>query len=77
MTNARFYTCYTRAAQKIANIHTTHKGFNNNMDGARAIGTVAFPFMCGVNVGDLLCGMSIASIESIESIKCKESIETL
>ena len=32
------------------------------------------PFVCGVNVGDLLCGTSIASIESIESIKSIESI---
>ena len=33
--------------------------------------------MCGVNVGDLLCGTSIASIESIESIKSIESIESV
>ena len=44
---------------------------------ARPIGTVVFPFVCGVNVGDLLCGTSIASIESIESIKSIESIESV
>ena len=32
--------------------------------------------MCGVNVGDLLCGTSIASIESIKSIECIESVES-
>ena len=36
---------------------------------------VVVPFVCGVNVGDLLCGTSIASIESIESIKSIDSIE--
>ena len=47
---------------------------------ARPIGTVVgacearAPFVCGVNVGDLLCGTSIASIESVESIKSIESI---
>ena len=30
-----------------------------------------------MNVGDLLCGTSIASIESIESIKSIESIESV
>ena len=38
---------------------------------------VVVPFVCGVNVGDLLCGTSIASIESIESIKSIESIESV
>ena len=33
--------------------------------------------MCGVHVGDLLCGTRIASIESIESIKSIESIESV
>ena len=42
--------------------------------GARA---ARAPFVCGVNVGDLLCGTSIASIESIESIKSIESIESV
>ena len=36
-----------------------------------------FPFVCGVNVGDLLCGTSIASIQSIEAIKSVESIESV
>ena len=44
---------------------------------ARPIGIVVVPFVCGVNVGDLLCGTSIASIESIESIKSIESIESV
>ena len=35
------------------------------------------PFVCGVNVGDLLCGTSIASVQSIESIKSIESIESV
>ena len=35
------------------------------------------PFVCGVNVGGLLCGTSIESIESKESIKSKESIESV
>ena len=40
---------------------------------ARPIGTVVgarearAPFVCGVNVGDLSCGTSIASIQSVES----------
>ena len=56
---------------------------------ARPIGTVVFPFVCGVNVGCLLCGTSIDStdpadstdsidsIGSIESIECIESIESI
>ena len=44
---------------------------------ARPIGIVVVPFVCGVNVGDLLCGTSIASIQSIESIKSIESIESV
>ena len=32
--------------------------------------------MCGVNVGGLLCGMSIQSIEFIKSIESKESVES-
>ena len=43
----------------------------------RPIGIVVVPFVCGVNVGDLLCGTSIASIESIESIKSIEPIESV
>ena len=75
------------AHTRAANIHTTHKGKNNNTDGARAKraphryccwrARSARPFVCGVNVGDLLCGTSIASIESIESIKSIESIESV
>ena len=34
----RFYSFYTRATQKTANIHTTHKGKNNNTDGGSAEG---------------------------------------
>ena len=43
---------------------------------ARPIGTVVFPFVCGVNVGGLLCGTSIESIESIKSIESIESVES-
>ena len=43
---------------------------------ARPIGIVVVPFVCGVNVGDLLCGTSIASIESIKSIESTESVES-
>ena len=42
--------------------------------GARA---ARAPFVCGVNVGDILCGTSIASIESIESIESKESSDSI
>ena len=34
------------------------------------------PFVCGVNVGGLLCGTSIESIESIKSIESMESVES-
>ena len=44
---------------------------------ARPIGIVVVPFVCGVNVGDLLCGTRIAFIESIESTKSIESIESV
>ena len=43
----------------------------------------ARPFVCGVNVGGLLCGTSIESIESvksiesIESLECSDSIESI
>ena len=57
---------YIRATQKTANIHTTHKGKTTVPMGrarsARPIGTVVCarearaPFVCGVNVGGLLCG---------------------
>ena len=40
------------------------------------IGSVVFPFVCGVNVGGLLCGTSIESIESIKSIESIESVES-
>ena len=33
---------------------------------ARPIGTVVFPFVCGVNVGGLLCGTSIDSTDSTD-----------
>ena len=36
----------------------------------------ARPFVCGVNVGGLLCGTSIESIESIKSIESIESVES-
>ena len=36
----------------------------------------AQPFVCGVNVGGLLCGTSIESIESIKSIESIESVES-
>ena len=54
---------------------------NNSTDGGGAfgaapIGTVVFPFVCGVNVGGLLCGTSIESIESINSIESIESVES-
>ena len=42
---------------------------------ARPVGSVIFPFVCDVNVGDLLCGTSIASIESIKFIESIESVE--
>ena len=42
----------------------------------RPIGTVVFPFVCGVNVGGLLCGTSIESIESIKSLESIESVES-
>ena len=65
-------------------LDTTHKGgarcarANKSTDGGQApIGTFVFPFVCGVNVGGLLCGTSIESIESIESIKSIESIESV
>ena len=41
---------------------------------ARPLGIVVFPFVCGLNVGDLLCGTSIASIESIKSLEPIESV---
>ena len=55
--------------QKSANIRTTHKGgarfarANNSTDGGGAfgaapIGTVVLPFVCGANVGALLCVLS-------------------
>ena len=44
--------------------------------GAAPLGTVVFPFVCGVNVGGLLCGTSIESIESIKSIESIESVES-
>ena len=45
---------------------------------ARPIGiVVVVPFVCGVNVGDLLFGTSIPFVESIESIKSIESAESL
>ena len=47
-----------------------------SMDSARPIGTVVFPFVCGVNVGGLLCGTSIESIESMKSIESIESVES-
>ena len=34
------------------------------------------PFVCGVNVGGLLCGTSIESIESIKSLESIESAES-
>ena len=43
---------------------------------ARPIGTVVFPFLCGVNVGGLLCGTSIESMESMKSIESIESVES-
>ena len=35
-----------------------------------------FPFLCGVNVGGLLCGTSIESIESVNSEESIESVES-
>ena len=61
------YSCHTKDRQ-----HSQHTHRDK-----RPIDTVACPFVCGVNVGDLLCGTSIASIESIESIKSIESIESV
>ena len=40
---------YTRATQKIANIHTTHKGKNNSTDGAARRARSARPI--GIVVG--------------------------
>ncbi len=58
--------------------HHTQRGARcacANKDAA-PIGTVVFPFVCGVNVGGLLCGTSIESIESIKSIESIESVES-
>ena len=63
--------------------HTTHKGkmitllSMGGAFGAAPIGTVVFPFVCGANVGGLLCGTSIESIESIKSIESIESVESV
>ena len=40
---------------------------------ARPIGIVVVPFVCGVNVGGLLCGTSLESRESIEPVESIES----
>ena len=40
---------------------------------ARPIGTVVFPFVCGVNVGGLLCRTGIESIESIKSLESSKT----
>ena len=72
-------SCHTKDRQ---HSHHTPRGraLRAHTDGAlraRPIGIVVVPFVCGVNVGDLLCGTSIASIQSIESIKSIESIESV
>ena len=77
------YSCHTKDRQ---HSHHTQRGArcaraNNSTDGGGAfgaapIGTVVFPFVCGVNVGGLLCGTSIESIESIKSIESIESVES-
>ena len=72
---------------KTDSAHHTQRGRslrsrNNSTDGGGAfgaapIGTVVFPFVCGVNVGGLLCGTSIESIESIISIESVDSVESI
>ena len=61
--------------------HHTQRG-TDSTDGGGAFGaapiddgTVVFPFVCGVNVGGLLCGTNIESIESIKSVESIESVE--
>ena len=67
---------HTRAA----NIHTTHKGKMILPMGAAPKAPPPpvpsrVPFVCGVDVGGLLCGTSIESIESIKSIESREPVE--
>ena len=65
---------HTHRARKA---HTKERQHSHHTQRGRPIGIVVVPFVCGVNVGDLLCGTSIASIQSIESIKSIESIESV
>ena len=76
------HTCHTKDRQHSHHtqreIDTTNGG---GAGGAAPIDTVvcarsARPFVCGVNVGGLLCGTSIESIESIKSIESIESVES-
>ena len=67
-------SCHTKDRQ---HSHHTQRGRTlRARHRARHIGTVVFPFVCGVNVGGLLCGTSIESIESIKSIESIESVES-
>ena len=69
--------CHTKDRQH--SHHTQRENDTTNGGGAfgaAPIGTIARPFVCGVNVGGLLCGTSIESIESIKSIESIESVES-
>ena len=66
--SCRVCRVYTRATQKTANIHTTHKGE------LVALAHV-FPFVCGVNVGGLLFDTCVSALGTLYlnhmSVNCK------
>ena len=73
------YSCHTKDRQ---HLHHTGTQREKQQYEARASSVLLLarakraPPLCGVNVGDLLCGTSIASIESTKSIESIGSVES-